>query len=144
MPPKNGPFESYVQVTGHDLITPQNHYNLAPGSCHKWTGPRRGPYGQWRGKRAHRVSWERANGRPIAHGMIACHKCDNKLCVNSDHIYEGTYKSNHEDRVKAGTHVYRDSYKYMSAEKRREKALKSAATLRAKRKACSTASRSSS
>lgn len=34
-------------------------------------------------------------------GLYACHTCDNKLCVNPDHIYAGTASQNVKDAWKA-------------------------------------------
>lgn len=34
-------------------------------------------------------------------GLLVCHTCDNKLCVNPHHLYEGTYQDNALDRLKA-------------------------------------------
>jgi len=48
-------------------------------------------------KSAHRYSLEKRLGRALAQGKIACHKCDTPACVNPDHLYEGTYKSNAQD-----------------------------------------------
>lgn len=51
---------------------------------------------------AHRTSLEIKLGRPIQDGMLACHKCNNPLCVNPNHLYEGTYSDNFNDAVLAG------------------------------------------
>jgi len=50
---------------------------------------------------AHRYAWELANG-PIPAGMLACHKCDNRLCCNPNHIFIGTHKDNMQDMVLKG------------------------------------------
>ena len=34
--------------------------------------------------------------------MCACHHCDNRLCVNPDHIFIGTMKDNMDDMRKKG------------------------------------------
>jgi hypothetical protein len=50
----------------------------------------------WKTVRAHRYAWELKNG-PIPKGLYVCHKCDNPLCVNPDHMFLGTQKNNLED-----------------------------------------------
>jgi hypothetical protein len=73
--------------------------------CWLWTGAkqggRRGKYGAfqmgWKiQKRAHRLSFEIANG-PIPDGMMVCHSCDTPLCVNPAHLFLGTAKDNVDD-----------------------------------------------
>jgi hypothetical protein len=77
-----------------------------PSGCWEWTGTieKRG-YGvlqiekkQWR---AHRYSYIRTYGH-VPDDVLICHKCNNKLCVNPEHLYKGTHRDNMDDVITAG------------------------------------------
>ena len=84
--------------------------------CWLWTASldRRG-YGQFRldGRiqKAHRVSWQLANG-PIAAwsdpktSPLVLHSCDNPRCVNPAHLSTGTNADNTADRDSKGRALY--------------------------------------
>ncbi len=83
----------------------------APNECWEWAAHiDSAGYGGFRvGRRmvgAHRIAWELANG-PIpvgegSHGTCICHTCDNKSCVNPDHLFSGTHSDNMADMVAKG------------------------------------------
>ena len=52
---------------------------------------------------AHRMSIGLA-GAYVPDDKCVLHKCDNKVCVNPDHLYIGTVKDNSRDAVERGRH----------------------------------------
>jgi hypothetical protein len=81
--------------------------SAGPGGCHLWGGATStdgygvfhvGP-GQWAS--AHRFAFEMATGRPVGQQHLR-HLCNDKLCVNQNHLVPGTIRENALDRVRAG------------------------------------------
>lgn len=50
---------------------------------------------------SHRVSFEVFKGE-IPEGLFVCHTCDNKKCINPDHLWAGTQKDNILDAKSKG------------------------------------------
>ena len=78
---------------------------MGVSDCIEWKGSLSLGYGRvWRkGKelKAHRVAWEEANG-PIPDDMCVCHRCNNKACVNPDHLYLASKRQNTIDAYRDG------------------------------------------
>ena len=74
--------------------------------CWVWGGSDRSKgYGRVRHEgryiAAHRGSYIVYRGE-IPEGMLVCHSCDNRICINPKHLFLGTYKDNMQDMVRKG------------------------------------------
>lgn len=77
------------------------------GGCWEWTASQRNQsgYGGFGINKkiylAHRLTYQIYKG-PIEPGQLILHTCDNRKCVNPDHLYSGTPKDNMSDCSKRG------------------------------------------
>jgi hypothetical protein len=77
--------------------------------CWEWKFSRIGKgYGQFKntecGNYAHRFSYLLHNG-PITDGLYVMHTCDNRLCVNPNHLKLGTCADNLQDMKNKDRHL---------------------------------------
>lgn len=81
-------------------------FYASPCGCHYWTGwVSTHGYGSLQDNNthvyAHRLSYQLYVGE-IPKGLFVCHSCDNRLCVNPNHLWLGTHEDNQRDKISKG------------------------------------------
>jgi DNA-binding CsgD family transcriptional regulator len=93
-------------MKARDLIEARS-IPVTESGCWIWEGSTSAGYGDltferkhWR---AHRLSYEAFKGS-VPKGMLVCHTCDVRACVNPNHLFVGSYSANRQDCVRKGRH----------------------------------------
>lgn len=78
----------------------------SPAGCIEWQANRfKNGYGSTRlyGKvtSAHRAAYFAAKGELLP-GLDVCHRCDNRLCVNPEHLFQASHLENMRDMIQKG------------------------------------------
>jgi hypothetical protein len=96
-----------MEIKQSDIDRFSKNINQTDSGCFEWTGAiflTRG-YGRFwfnnKSHLAHRFAWVLKNGE-IPINQIVCHSCDNRICVNSQHLWLGSHLDNARDRVNKG------------------------------------------
>lgn len=92
-----------MSVTIEELIVKYKRPILVDeNGCWNWMGSISSQgYGIFNNKLVHGIVFRMAGGKCDL-DKVLCHKCNNKRCINPNHLYEGTYTQNLIDAVLDG------------------------------------------
>lgn len=104
-----------MKIRGQYVYPPEErikkHITIDENGCWNWQGANRNGYGRLiigsrtdgtrHSESAHRYSWMVYKG-DIPENYEVCHHCDNKACINPEHLFLGTRQDNIDDRERKG------------------------------------------
>ncbi len=104
-----------LHLTDEDLERFREKVKVQPSGCHEWQGAigdsgygqffySSGTYKGTRNIRAHRVAYIIATGETLTSKDYICHTCDNRRCVNPEHLFKGDARINAHDAIEKGRH----------------------------------------
>lgn len=81
--------------------------------CWEWQGFKKHGYGKFEmdGKihQAHRIAYLLQDNH-IPKGLFVCHHCDNRSCMNPEHLFLGTRQDNIDDCVNKNRHHHGETH----------------------------------
>lgn len=99
----------FLRITKKRAMPNDSSINLNDPWC--WCYPQRNSAGYGIGSFRRKVYLHRVvselfhnNAKPLARGRFALHKCQEKSCINPDHLYIGSTLENSYDTLRSGNH----------------------------------------